>query len=1154
MALQSGARIGPYEILGALGAGGMGEVYRARDSRLGREVALKLIPQSGPTQIAVDRFRREAQAASALNHPNVVTIYEIGETTEDRFIAMELVVGCTLRQLVGELSVEAVRTVGAQVAQALSAAHAAGICHRDIKPENVMLRPDGYVKVLDFGLARLIGNSLSVADAETDVQTRVHSLLGTLRYMSPEQARGEQAGSAADVFALGLVLYELVTGAHPFARESSLATLHAVASESPRSPASLNPSLLEAFDRLIMRMLERDPLLRPTANEVAVELANLEHGHAGRGVTVRDLPTRRSVGRDREAMELRAAYDATTAGRGLLLCVAGEPGIGKTTVVQDFLNELASENARCWLARGRCSERLAGTEAYLPVLEALDSLRQGSDRESFTRLARALAPTWYEYLLPCTGNLESRDPHLEVKAASPERFKRELATLLLEMSRQRPIVLFLDDLHWSDVSTVDLLSFLATRFDGIRILVVVTYRPADLLLAKHPFALLRLELQGRGLCREIPLPFLTLRDVASYLALEFPANLFPPEFASLIYRKTEGNPLFMVDLLRDLSARAIIARQHKRWSLVESLPSVEKEMPESVRSLIKRMVARLDKEDHDLLTVASVQGYQFDTAVLTRALSWDPSDVEERLDHLEHTYGLITTVGEQELPNGSVTLVYRFVHVLYQNALYSLLRPARRTAFSAAVANALISVHGEKAPGIATGLALLFEVARDLSRAVEHLLFATQNAVKLFADEEAISLARRGLGLLDRLPANACHDRYRLQLQLLLGASLTARKGFADPEAEQIYAQARELGYKVGDSAEIFPALHGLYRYFFNKADLPAACETVERMVELARLLKDPTLMLIAEGAFGAPLVQLGDFATALRHLETSLNFYDPKNYGAHPQLEIYGADPRMTMLAWASKALWHLGQPDRAVERTMAGLTLARSLNHPFSLAYALVLAAWLHIYGRDVEAVVRYSDEAIALSMEQGFGLWLIGATMFRQWAFAQNGQAKEAAEAMKTTLAVYRAGGGVLNAPHFMAITAEACCLAGNPGDALRLVEEGLAVVEATGERCWEADLHRMRGDLLLTMNGDHHAEQCLQRAVDVAHRLGARVLELRALCSLACLHRSENRAAHSSTRLHEVYSSFTEGFDTPDLRYARLLLNELDSTDVDESLSP
>jgi predicted ATPase len=1141
--LAAGQHVGPYEIAAVLGAGGMGEVYRARDTRLNREVALKLVNQTGPTADAVDRFHREAQATSALNHPNIVTVHEIGEAAEGRFIVMELVAGRTLRQLVGELSIPGVLRVGVQVAQALAAAHTAGISHRDLKPENIMLRPDGYVKVLDFGLARLVRDPISAAAAETTAQTATHTLLGTLRYMSPEQARGERVGSAADVFALGLILYELATGQHPFAAESSLATLHAIASAHPCSPAGVNPGISEPLDRLIMQMLGRDPLLRPAAAEVAAALADLEHARNSPHATARNVRTSRSVGRSRERLEIRAAYDAASAGRGLVICVSGEPGIGKTTFVEEFLEDLASENAECWIARGRCSERLAGTEAYLPVLEALDNLRHGRDADAFTRLAKALAPTWYEYLLPDNGGSESGERRREVKAASPERFKREFATLLTEMSRRRPIVLALDDVHWADASTVDLLSYLATRFDSIRIVTVATYRPADLLLARHPFAALRLELEGRGLCRDVALPFLDRNDVDAYLALEFPPHGFPPDFASLIYRKTEGNPLFMVDVLRDLRTRGVIARQHDRWALVEAIPAIEREMPASVRSLIQRTIERLDDDDRGLLAAASVQGYEFDAAVLARSLGRDAVAVEERLDRLEQAHRMIATVGEHELPDGTLTLAYRFVHVLYQNALYGSLRPARRASLSGAVADALVSFHQEKAPEIATELALLFETARDLPRATEYLLIATQNAVKLFADEEAIALARRGLDLLQKLPTTTAHDRCRLQLQLLLGTALSARRGFADSEVQHAYAQARELGHTVGDSADVFPALHGLYRYFLARGDFSAACEMVERMVELAQRLKDPTLLLIAEGAYGSPLVQLGDFAGALNHLETSLSFYDPKDYGAHRQLEIYGADPRMTMLAWVAKAHWQLGYDDRAVEHANASLTLARAREHPFTLAYALVLTAWLHTYRRDVEAVIRYADEGVALSLDQGFFLWSVGGTMFQQWALAQQGHADEALQVMQATLATYRAGGGVINLPHFIAMTAETSSLAGDDAEALRLVKDALGIVATTGERCWESELHRLQADLLLKQGRDIDGEESLQRAVAVAHDLGARVLELRALCSLARLYRRQQKADLGRAKLEQTYASFTEGFDSPDLRDAQTLLAQL-----------
>ncbi|HEX4945896.1 MAG TPA: protein kinase, partial [Blastocatellia bacterium] len=270
-----------YRIVSRIGAGGMGEVYLAEDERLRRRVALKVLPES----IAQDterlrRFEQEAQAASALNHPNIITVYDIGECEAGRFIVMELVAGRTLRAVIGDNNaLDNLLSLGAQMAKALSAAHAAGITHRDIKPDNIMVRDDGYVKVLDFGLARLRPTTESDSDAVTMAQqTTPGTVMGTVAYMSPEQARGETVSHPSDVFALGIVLYELATGRHPFQAETLVGYLHAITLQEPAPPQQWQPNLPAAVNELLLRMLAKDAKQRPTANEVAQALQAMERG------------------------------------------------------------------------------------------------------------------------------------------------------------------------------------------------------------------------------------------------------------------------------------------------------------------------------------------------------------------------------------------------------------------------------------------------------------------------------------------------------------------------------------------------------------------------------------------------------------------------------------------------------------------------------------------------------------------------------------------------------------------------------------------------------------------------------------------------------------------------------------------------------------
>ena len=343
-----------------------------------------------------------------------------------------------------------------------------------------------------------------------------------------------------------------------------------------------------------------------------------------------------TVGRQKELSELQAAFASAAAGNGGLLCLTGEPGIGKTTVTEIFLRELTTSDADCYVARGRCSERLAGSEAYLPVLEALETLLRRGD-ESLARLVSAVAPTWYAQVVPLTEDPSVERIQAETKLASQERLKREFVAFLEELARRQPVVLFLEDLHWADASTIDLLSYFLNRSRSQRLLVVGTYRPAELSAANHPFARVKLELQAHAICREIPIGFLTRADVDRYLALQFPEHRFPPELSARIHDRTEGNPLFMADLVRYLRDRGVLAVREGRWVMVGQLSEIAHDLPESVRSMVQKKIGDLSDADRRTVSVAAVQGHEFDSTVVASALEIAPAEVEERLAALDRT-------------------------------------------------------------------------------------------------------------------------------------------------------------------------------------------------------------------------------------------------------------------------------------------------------------------------------------------------------------------------------------------------------------------------------------------------------------------------------------------------------------------------------------
>jgi serine/threonine protein kinase/predicted ATPase len=1136
---EAPAQVAGYEILELLGRGGMGVVYKARQLSLNRLVALKFLPSECARDPQwLQRFHREAVTASALNHPHICTIYDTGACEGRPYLSMEMIEGQTLMALVGQrLPAAELARLLSQAACALAAAHAAGVVHRDVKPENLMMRHDGILKVLDFGLARRLPTDPAAPTARTgtDPGTRV----GTVLYMSPEQARTEPVDTASDIFSLGVVLYELATGQHPFLADSEIGVLHAITAQAPVPAARLNPEIAPALAGLIEQMLAKDARRRPTAAEVQTVLADLARQPPCPQAAPK--PARRPlVGRSREQQELADGFTAAAAGHGALLCVTGQPGLGKTSLVETFLDELASAGHVCSVARGRCSERLAGTEAYLPFLEALDSLLQGDHGAGAVRLLKAVAPTWYVQVAPATADASREQLAEAARTSSQERMKRELIAFFQEMSRLRPVVLFLDDIHWADASTVDLLAYLGARCAGLRLLMVAAYRPTELLLNQHPFVAVQLELQRHGVCREVSLGLLSRAAVENYLALAYAGHKFPADFADLIHGKTEGNPLFLVDLLRYLRDRGVIALGPAGWALTQAVPDFQRELPESVRSMLRKKIALLAKPDLRLLSAASVQGHEFDSAVAARILDMDAAEVEERLAALDRVHGLVRLRQELQFRDGTWTLRYQFVHVLYQNTLFAALQPSRRAAWSAAVARLLLAFHGDQGAAAAGALAMLFEAAREPAPAIDYFLQAARNAVRVFGHREAEALARRGLALLPQVPDTPARAQQELALLLSLGVALVAIQGFAAPEVEQTYLRARELCQQAEDVPTLFPVLYGLWNVYLVRCELPRCLELAAQVGALAEAQSDRSFRLVAHNVLQQPLFHRGELAAARRQQEQGLALYDRCQH--RTLTATYGEDPGVGCLMYGAVTQWHLGYPDQARRSAQAARSLAEELADPFNMAQALYYGTLTHLYLREAPLVQEGATALMALCREHGFVLLFAGGMILHGWSLTAQGQTPEGIRQMVEGLNRWRATGALSHRPCQLGLLAEALGHEGRVAEGLTALDEAQSLSAATDERFAEAELHRLRGELLRQQMADE-GEACFRQALVVARRQQAKSLELRVAMSWGRLLHELGRNDEARKVLLEAYGGFTEGWDTPDLREAAALLQGL-----------
>jgi serine/threonine protein kinase/predicted ATPase len=1140
-----GAKAGPlpsvpgYEILHEIGRGGMGVIYKAVQTRLKRPVALKFLPaELALDRSLLDRFAREAVTASALNHPNISTVHEMGEHEGRPYIVMEFIAGQTLEALTqGRAPIAEICRVMRQAARALAAAHAAGVVHRDIKPENIMVRDDGYVKVLDFGLARRLP-TLADRDTHGSKDTSPGALLGTIAYMSPEQARGEPLESPSDVFSLGVVFYQLVTGRHPFESDSAFSTLHSIATCQPISPDRLHGGISLGLSGLIESMLNKDPRLRPSAATVEALLAE-----ASRDPQRREEPpmsSRAIVHRADELAVLHAALADVEAGRTRLICVTGEPGIGKTTVVEDFLDELKDRPGSYYVACGRCSERQAETEAFLPVIDALSSLNRDQAGGRVSQLIAILAPTWHAQAVrsPSAGAPDTS------RATSQQAMLREFCNLLEEVSRLGPVVLFFDDVHWADASTVDLLAYLGRHGRRLRVLVVVTFRPTEMLLGPHPFHRVKLELQAQGVCSELPLRLLGRQQVDSYLSLAFPGHGFSPEFAELIHGRTEGSPLFMVDLLRYLRERGVIIQSQGRWSLDRELPNLKHELPESVRGMIQRKLEQLDDADRRLLSAAAAYGYEFDSDVVASAMQQDTASVEERLQVLQRVHGLVRLLREDHFPDGTLTQRCAFVHVLYQQALWTEIAPTRRASMSRELARSLVRRHGARAADAAAEIACLYEAGREYSEAARFFHLAAQNAAQVFAHRDAIMLAQRGLRLLDSLEASAARDELELPLQIALGLQLQVTEGYAADSAKRAYDRARALCAPSSASAPLFPVLWGQWLYFKVRSQLRRAQEIADELLALARQLNDPDLALQAHQALGLTALCRGDPSTALRHVEQVATLYDPSRHGRHAFL--FGQDPGVICKAYGAVALWLLGFPDAAQRQSDDALEMSRKLS-PTSQSVALHFAAMVHQLCGHAERTRQLADASSAIAAEHGLSFWLAGGAVMGGWALAAEGNGGEGIERLRQGLRDWKATGSGTYETYYLALLIGALFHAGELDEAHSVWDEAVRLVSQTDERFYEAELYRLRGELLLGTSREPtatmiaQAEAAFRQAIDISRRQAARSLELRAASSLARLGQKHGSGAEWRTPLADAYSFFTQGQGTPDLLEARALLD-------------
>jgi predicted ATPase/DNA-binding winged helix-turn-helix (wHTH) protein len=854
-------------------------------------------------------------------------------------------------------------------------------------------------------------------------------------------------------------------------------------------------------------------------------------------------PPIRMVAREAELARLHQCWRHALQGTRQLVFITGEAGIGKTTLVDAFVGQVASAEA-VWLGRGQCIEQYGAGEAYLPLLEALGQLGRSPDGARLVDLLRQQAPSWLRQMPALLSTTEYEELQRRRSETTRERMLRELAEAVETLTAARPLVLLLEDLHWSDYATLDWLALVARRRAEARLLVLGTYRPADAIARAHPIRPLTQELQRHGQCTELLVPYLPEAGVAAYLVQRFGEARVPEGLAHALHQRTNGNPFFLVTVVEELARQGRLGSPAASWTRWEDLAAVVAGVPESVRQLIEAQLGQVSLQEQEILAAASVAGTEFSAAAVAAAVGQAPEDVEARCDILARRGQFVRPQGVAEWSDGTAAARYHFVHDLYHEVLYEQVPVNRRMRWHRQIGARLEAGYGPRAREIAAELAMHFERGRDSRRAVVYLQYAADNALRRYANVEAIAHLTKALALLKAFPNPHAHLQQELDLLTALGPAFAATKGYGALEVEHTYTRARELCQQLGDPLQLSQVLWGLLTCYLVRAEHQIARELAEQLVTLAQRQLDTALLFVGHFALGAALYCLGASAPAREHLEQSIALDDPQQSRAHPFL--FGMDLGVFCRSWASHALWHLGYPDQALSMSHTALARARELSHPFSLALALNYAAILHQFRCEEGATHERAEAATVLCREHGFAYYLAWGPILQGWVLVEQGQGEAGIAQMRDGLAAFRVTGGKVRLPYYLALLAKACGDTGQTAAGLRLVTEALAHAETTGEGWWQPELYRLKAELRLQEGGAQamrEAEESFRVALTVARRQQAKSLELRAAMSLSRLWQQQGKREEARQLLTPIYAWFTEGFDTADLQEAAALLDAL-----------
>ena len=836
------------------------------------------------------------------------------------------------------------------------------------------------------------------------------------------------------------------------------------------------------------------------------------------------------VGRDQELGLLLARWEHVKDERGHVVLLGGEPGIGKSRLVTTLLDRVATERSFRWECR--CSAYHQDSSLY-PLIELFERAFQ-LDRDEppshrFAKLQAGLAR--YGLAVPETISLWAALLSLPVHDSvpplnlTPQRQKEKtfeaVVSLVLAVAAQQPLLLILEDLHWADPSTLELVDVLVDQVPAAPILLLMTSRPEY----RPPWT-------ARSHFTYLTINRVTRKQTELMVERVTGGKSLPADVLEQIVVKTDGVPLFVEELTRMVIESDLLRDHGDRYELTDALGALA--IPSTLQD---SLMARLDRLGpvKDVAQVGSALGRSFHYDLLRAVAPIDEGALERALTRLAEA----DLLHHRGVPPDAT---YIFKHALIQETAYHSMLVSRRRQLHSRIADTLVERFPQTIDTQPEVVAHHYTEAGRADRAVDYWVRAGQRAVERSANVEAIAHLTKGLNILLVEPAGRDRVERELVLRTTLGPALMSTKGLGSPEVGHNYQRALEVCRQLGQRPELFAVVRGLWEFHELRGELKTALGLGEELFRLAEAANDPALQLVTHDVLGDTLYWCGDFTRALEHLEQGIALYriDEHRGLAHQHA---GYDPCVACCIFSAYVLWYLGYPDRAVRRIEQGVALARELSQTFSLSLAMQFATVVHHLRGEVAEAKVCAGTNVSLSTE-GANVFLLGCGMVEEgWATVHEGRHDAGLARIIQGMDMCRGSGAVLEFPHCWAALADAYRVAGRIDEALQAVSGGLAQARETSARFNEAELQRLRGELLLrgSSPNPHEAERSFREALEIAQGQRAKSLELRAATSLARLLDQQGGRDHGRRLLAETYSWFTEGFGTADLKEARALLD-------------